>query len=265
MAKKIHELSFRRACPFVAINCANLTEGLLESELFGHTKGAFTGAVCETSGLLEIAGKGTVFLDEIGELSLPLQAKILRLMDNRESRKIGATKTTIVYARFLFATNRDLRGDIEVGTFRKDLFYRVNVVRIMLPALKERKEDIPDLIRHFLEREYLRNGVKKAITPEAIEKLTAYDFPGNVRELENVIERASVLSEGPLIAAEDIRIDSEEQGPRQELARKNLIRTLEMCQWNKTRTAMALGKSRRQLYRLLDKLQVDGSLRKLVI
>jgi len=250
-------LGARRAYPFVPINCANLTDGLLESELFGHTRGAFTGAVCETTGLLAIAESGTVFLDEIGELSLPLQAKILRLMDNRESRKIGATKTTIINARFLFATNRDLRGHIENGLFRRDLYYRINVVRIVLPALKERKEDIPELARHFLEREFIRNGISKEISIEAVNRLLSYEFPGNVRELENVIDRAYVHSEGPIILPEDIRFDSEEQKSPCELLRKEIIRTLEVCKWNKTRTAVRLGKSRRQLYRLLEKLRID--------
>jgi transcriptional regulator with GAF, ATPase, and Fis domain len=257
-ARKIHELSPRKAKPFVAINCSNLTDTLFESELFGHAKGAFTGAVHEKSGLLDVAENGTVFMDEIGELPLHLQAKILRLLDNRESRKIGATQTKIIGARFIFATNRDLHANVIGGIFRKDLYYRINVLLIRLPPLRERKEDLPALVTHFVERRNIQNGTGKCVSREALQKISEYDFPGNVRELENVVERAFIFSEGNLIRANDIRFDNEpSQSDRRPMIRL-LEETLEQCRWNKTQAARELGKSRRQLYRLLKKYKLDG-------
>jgi transcriptional regulator with GAF, ATPase, and Fis domain len=264
-ARKIHELSARRFAPFVAINCSNLPDGLFESELFGHARGAFTGAIRDKCGLLDEAGAGSVFLDEIGELPLHLQAKILRLLDKKESRKIGATKTRIVQARFIFATNRDLFVNVNEGRFRKDLYYRINVVQVRIPPLRERKTDIPDLARYFVDRENLRNGMRKAISKEAIAKLASYDFPGNVRELENIIERALVFSEQDLIEEEDIRFDPENTSAEAGLTMGQLARTLEQCRWNKTRTARTLGKSRRQLYRLLEKYRMDDCIRRMVL
>lgn len=264
-ARKIHELSPRRFAPFVAINCSNLPDGLFESELFGHTRGAFTGAIRDKCGLLDEAGDGTVFMDEIGELPLHLQAKILRLLDKRESRKIGATKTRIIPARFIFATNRDLFVNVNEGRFRKDLYYRINVVQVRIPPLRERKEDIQDLAKYFVDQENSKSGLRKAISEEAIEKLASYDFPGNVRELENIIERALVFSEHDLIAEEDIRFDLENSSTKAELTRGHLERALEQCRWNKTRTALILGKSRRQLYRLLEKYQMDDCIRKMIL
>jgi transcriptional regulator with GAF, ATPase, and Fis domain len=261
-ARKIHELSPRRAYPFVPINCSNLTDGLFESELFGHAKGAFTGAVHETSGLLDVAENGTIFLDEIGELPLHLQAKTLRLLDKRESRKIGGTRTKTIKARFIFATNRNLYGSVLEGKFRKDLYYRINVVRIWIPALRERKEDIPDLVKHFIERENQRIGSHKVLTSEALERLLGYDFPGNVRELENVVERAFVFSENDMIRAEDIRLDLEPGTREVELTSGILRRVLEQSHWNKTEAALKLGKSRRQFYRLLKNCRMDGCIKK---
>jgi transcriptional regulator with GAF, ATPase, and Fis domain len=256
-ARKIHELSARRACPFIAINCSNLTDGLFESELFGHVRGAFTGAVREKSGLLDVAENGTVFLDEIGELPLHLQAKVLRLLDKKESRRIGGTRTRTIHARFIFATNRNLYGSVLEGKFRKDLYYRINVVRIFIPALRERKEDIPALVNHFFERENQRSGTHKALTPEALEKLLAYNFPGNVRELENVVERSFVFSDSNIVAAEDIHFDAESPGVDADSKREHLISILEQCRWNKTKAAAILGKSRRHLYRLIMKYNLS--------
>jgi transcriptional regulator with GAF, ATPase, and Fis domain len=257
-ARKIHELSPRKANPFVAINCSNLSDALFESELFGHTRGAFTGAVHEKSGLLDVAENGTVFMDEIGELPLHLQAKILRLLDKKESRKIGATQTKIIKARFIFATNRDLYANVIGGRFRKDLYYRINVLLIRLPPLRERKEDLPALVAHFVELENSRLGTCKRLDSEALQMLLEYDFPGNVRELENVVERAFVFSEDGLIRADDIRFDYGRDLPGSEPMLRLLEQTLERCHWNKTRAAMKLGKSRRQLYRMLKKYKLDG-------
>jgi transcriptional regulator with GAF, ATPase, and Fis domain len=258
VARKIHELSPRKDNPFVAINCSNLSDALFESELFGHARGAFTGAVHEKSGLLDVAENGTVFMDEIGELPLHLQAKILRLLDKKESRKIGATQTKIIKARFIFATNRDLYANVIGGRFRKDLYYRINVLLIRIPPLRERKEDLPALVAHFVELENSRLGTCKRLDSETLQTLLEYDFPGNVRELENVVERAFVFSEDGLIRADDIRFDHERDLPGSEPKLRLLEQTLERCHWNKTRTAMKLGKSRRQLYRILKKYKLDG-------
>jgi two-component system response regulator AtoC len=264
-ARKIHELSPRKMHPFVAINCSNIPDGLFESELFGHERGAFTGAVYDKLGLLDEAGNGTVFMDEIGELPLHLQAKILRLLDKKEARKIGATRTKIIQARFIFATNRDLLQNVGEGKFRKDLYYRINVVLIRLPPLRERKGDIPELVKYFVERENSRSLSRKIVGPEALDKLMSYEFPGNVRELENIIERALIFSERDLVEADDIRFDSEASPLREELTGGHVKRVLEQCQWNKTRAARILGKSRRQLYRLLQKYQMEDCIRKMLL
>jgi transcriptional regulator with GAF, ATPase, and Fis domain len=263
-ARRIHELSPRRLSPFVAINCSNLPDGLFESELFGHARGAFTGAIRDKCGLLDEAGTGTIFMDEIGELPFHLQAKILRLLDKRESRKIGATKTRIIQGRFIFATNRDLLVNVREGRFRKDLYYRINVVQVRIPPLRERREDIPDLAKYFVDRENMRTGARRTISKEALIKLRTYDFPGNVRELENIIERALVFSEHDQIAEEDICFDLENVLTKTELTRGHLAQVLEQCRWNKSRAALILGKSRRQLYRLLEKYRMDDCIRKMV-
>ena len=262
-ARRIHELSARCSRPFVAINCANLFDGLLESELFGHAKGSFTGAVHEKTGLVDAADNGTVFMDEIGEMPLALQAKILRLLDKKESRKIGATQVNVTQARFIFATNRDLYEEVIADRFRKDLYYRINVIRIRIPSLRERKEDIPEFIRYFLERENSRYGTKKTLDNEAMNKLMAYSFPGNVRELENIVERSMVLSELDAISTADIKFDPESCLAGKEALPRRITEALELCRWNKTKTAHSLGKSRRQLYRLLEKYQMNERIRKI--
>jgi transcriptional regulator with GAF, ATPase, and Fis domain len=253
VARKIHELGPRAGMPFVAVNCSALPETLFESELFGHDRGAFTGAVSEKQGLLEAAGKGTLFMDEIGELTLPLQAKILRLLDKKEARRVGGTAIKRVEARFIFATNRDLVRAVKDGSFRQDLYFRVNVLRIEVPALRERKEDIPALIEFFLERENARSGMSRRISDEALEKIMKHDFPGNVRELENVLERAYVSSEADLIRASEIRFDREEPRAKGNISSGQLVALLDRCRWNKSLAARQLGKSRRQLYRMLEK------------
>lgn len=257
-ARKVHELSDRRHEPFVAINCANFPSELFEAELFGYAKGAFTGAYREKQGLLEVARRGTVFLDEIGELSFPLQAKILRLIEEKEMRRIGETITREVFARFIFATNKDLRDEVRNGRFRKDLYFRISVVKFRIPPLRERKEDIPLLIAHFLERENIKNKTTKRIASGAIEKLLNYHFPGNIRELENIIERACVFSEGEEITAGDIHLDDDLTlyEKNSEITPDKLRETLESCRWNKTRAAHQIGKSRRQFYRLLEKYRM---------
>src|SRR5262245_4597759 len=205
VARAIHRNSARAEKPFVAINCAAITETLLESELFGHEKGAFTGAVAQKKGKLEVADGGTVFLDEIGELSPALQAKLLRVLQDREFDRVGGTKRVTVDFRLLAATNRDLEEAIEAGQFRRDLFYRLNVVSLGLPALRERRADIPLLASWFIRR--YASKAKRAVagfSPDALACLTTYEWPGNVRELENAIEHAVVLGLDPVIARDDL-------------------------------------------------------------
>jgi Nif-specific regulatory protein len=205
VATELHRRSPRAARPFVAINCAAITETLLESEVFGHEKGAFTGAVAQKKGKLELAEGGTVFLDEIGELAPPLQAKLLRVLQQREFERVGGTRTLKLDVRLIAATNRDLAGEVRRGAFREDLYHRLNVVAFHVPPLRHRTEDIPALAAHFLERAAARCRRRvRGITPEALGYLMTYPWPGNVRELENAIERAVVLGQSELILPEDL-------------------------------------------------------------
>jgi two-component system, NtrC family, response regulator HydG len=205
IARTVHQKSRRSDQPFVAINCAALTETLLESELFGHEKGAFTGAAAQKKGKLEMAEGGTVFLDEIGEMTAPLQAKMLRVLQQREFERVGGTRTLRLDVRLIAATNRDLTGEVRAGRFREDLFHRLNVVALMTPPLRDRKEDILALAMHFLARSSARCGRKVGgISSEAQHCLTAYSWPGNVRELENAIERAVVLGDADTVQPEDL-------------------------------------------------------------
>ena len=205
VAQALHRLSPRALKPFVAINCAALTETLLESELFGHEKGAFTGAVTQKKGKLEVAEGGTVFLDEIGELAANLQAKLLRVLQQREFERVGSTQTMRLNVRLVAATNRDLAVEARRGAFREDLYHRLNVVALRVPPLRERVADIPALARHFLERSATRCGRRvTGISEEAERYLLAYGWPGNIRELENAIERAVVLGQSDLVLPEDL-------------------------------------------------------------
>jgi DNA-binding NtrC family response regulator len=204
-ARLIHEGSSRAEMPFVPINCSAIPETLLESELFGHTKGAFTGAVASKSGLLEEANGGTVFLDEIGEMPPAIQVKMLRVVEDREIRPVGSTKPKKIDIRLVSATNKDLRESVQNGTFREDLYYRMNVIALQMPPLRERREDIPALLEHYLEkysREFSRG--EKRITSEALSLLSAYHWPGNIRELQNVIERAVLIADGTDIGVEHL-------------------------------------------------------------
>ena len=205
VASALHRLSPRAAKPFIAINCAALTETLLESELFGHEKGAFTGAVAQKKGKLEMAEGGTVFLDEIGELAPQLQAKLLRVLQQREFERVGGTRTWKLDVRLVAATNRDLAAEAQRGAFRADLYHRLNVVTLRVPPLRERAGDIPALAQYFLDRAAPRCGrAVKGISPEAERCLLNHSWPGNVRELENAIERAVVLGESDWIQPEDL-------------------------------------------------------------
>ncbi len=205
VARSVHQLSERSQKPFVAINCGGIPENLLESELFGHKKGAFTGAVEDKDGLFVVANGGTLFLDEIGEMPLQLQVKLLRVLDNHVVTPLGGTETINVDVRIVSATNRDLEDMVREGTFREDLFYRLNVIPLNVPALRERPDDIPLLVRHFLTRhaEKMGRGVP-IITSEAMDALCSYDWPGNVRELGNAVERAIALCNGERIDVNEL-------------------------------------------------------------
>jgi DNA-binding NtrC family response regulator len=204
VARAVHEASPRRDHPFVAVNCAALPESLLESELFGHEKGAFTSAVGQRKGRFELAHGGTIFLDEIGEIPLPMQAKLLRVLQERRFERVGGTQTIEIDVRVIAATNRDLLKLAKEGKFREDLYYRLNVVKIDLPPLHERPEDIPLLAAHFTQRFSRPGGPPKSIAPEAMELLLQHRWPGNIRELENAIERATVTSRDDVIRPENL-------------------------------------------------------------
>ncbi|MGH0037794.1 MAG: sigma-54-dependent transcriptional regulator [Myxococcota bacterium] len=205
VARAIHDQSDRSARPFVAVNCGAIPENLLESELFGHVKGAFTGAVQTKEGLFETADGGTLFLDEVGELTVPLQVKLLRAIQEKTIRRVGGTTDSRIDVRIISASNRDLQVEVEEGRFREDLYYRLNVIQVELPSLRERTEDIPLLVHHFIEKYADELGKPiEGISDEALERLCSHAFPGNVRELENLIERAVALARGPEIGAENL-------------------------------------------------------------
>jgi transcriptional regulator with GAF, ATPase, and Fis domain len=205
VAQAIHRNSARANAPFVVVNCAALPETLLESELFGHERGAFTGATHRKDGRFVMAHQGTLFLDEVGELSLPLQAKLLRVLQNREFEPLGSTRTVKVDARIITATNRDLERMVREGRFREDLYYRLNVFPVVLPPLRERQEDLPALAEYFLQKfsqKNRREGI--SLAPEVLEAFRRYPWPGNIRELENVMERAVILCQGTAITVENL-------------------------------------------------------------
>ncbi len=204
VARAVHDSSPRRASPFVAVNCAALPESLLESELFGHEKGAFTSAIGQRKGRFEIAHGGTIFLDEVGEIPPPMQAKLLRVLQERRFERVGGSQTIEVDVRVVAATNRDLLRLAKEGKFREDLYYRLNVVKIDLPPLRERTEDIPLLATHFVQKFSPPGGSTKLISPEAMEALLQHRWPGNIRELENAVERACVTSRGDIIRPESL-------------------------------------------------------------
>ena len=214
IARAIHEKSPRRSGPFVVLDCSAIPKNLIESTLFGHEKGAFTGAVERRHGVFEQAHGGTIFLDEIGELDLSLQPKLLRVLENRQLQRVGGSRLIPVDVRVIAATNRDLRKMVAEGTFREDLYFRLSVMHVRLPPLRERKEDIPLLAEHFLNRVAARMGRTLRFSPEAIEALKPHDWPGNVRELKNVVERAASLADGEVIDAQGILWGEPARSPR---------------------------------------------------
>ena len=272
LARSIHIQSNRSHRPFLAINCGALPEDLLESELFGHVRGAFTGAAGDKRGMFEQADGGTMFLDEVGELRPPSQVKLLRALQDGEVRRVGANTSMRVDVRILSATNRDLRKAMEEGTFREDLYYRLNVFQIEIPPLRERVEDIPLLARYFLERHAAKQGKTiEGFSEEAQYHLLHYRFPGNVRELENAIQRSVALAEEDLIQVQDLppsMHDTEPlriEGPRdlleipdgltlEQVERFYIRRTLDQVAGNASEAARRLGISRSTLWRKLKKL-----------
>jgi DNA-binding NtrC family response regulator len=202
IALSIHQHSARGHGPFLAINCSGFQDQLLESELFGHERGAFTGATTLKQGLFEVANRGTLFLDEVAEMSPAMQAKLLQVLDSREFRRVGGTRLHRVDVRIVAATNKTMQREVAAGRFREDLYYRLNVVNIVVPPLRERREDIPILVEHFLSRFQASAKSRKTLSPDALEALAAYSWPGNVRELSNIIERLAILTAGDLIGAD---------------------------------------------------------------
>ena len=269
IAKAIHHASPRAARPFVAINCGAMPEPLLESEMFGHVKGAFTGAVATKRGLLEEAQDGTFFLDEIGEMPGSLQVKLLRALQEREIRRVGGNQPISLNVRVIAATNRDIARLMREGGFREDLYYRLNVLPVRLPPLRERREDIPLLAEHFLAGAAARHGRAMRLTPAASARLLSYAWPGNVRELENAIERAAILASGEAITPGDLPphiASGTGLGPAPVLAaqqnlaeieKAHIVQTLERCGWNHSRAAEALGIGRTTLWRKLKDYGLD--------
>jgi DNA-binding NtrC family response regulator len=267
VARAIHRHSRRAARAFVAINCGAVTESLLESELFGHIRGSFTGAVADRKGVFEQAHGGTVFLDEIGETSPAMQVKLLRVLQDGEVRPVGAQRSIHTDARVVAATNIDLERAAAEQRFRQDLFYRLSVVVIRLPPLRDRRDDIPLLIEQFISTASQRTGRSVAISPEAVRALTAYRWPGNVRELENTIERLVVFSRGR-IEVQDLPESILAAPPLEErlfadlptldeLERRYLVHVLGAVGGNRSRAAEALGIDRRTLYRMAERFGID--------
>lgn len=257
IANTLHKWSRRKNASFIVINCANLQEHLVENELFGHEKGAYTGADQKRRGLVELAHSGTLFVDEVAEMHQSIQAKLLRVLENKRYRRVGGDLELHADVRVVAATNRDLKDEISAGRFRKDLFFRLNVMQLQLPPLRKRREDIPLLIDYFLEKKNALVNLKKKISPQTRKRLNEYDWPGNVRELANVIERAVILSSGEYIEPGDLpfgngsalNIDFQ---PLHELERTYIHQVLQKTNGNKTLAAKILGVSVRNLYRKLD-------------
>jgi two-component system, NtrC family, nitrogen regulation response regulator NtrX len=272
VARAIHRLSARARGPFEKLNCAALPKDLVESELFGYEKGAFTGAAQMKRGRLEAADLGTLFLDEVGDMSLETQAKFLRAIETGEIERLGSTRTIAVDARILAATNKDLPAEIQAGKFREDLYYRLNVVPIHVPPLRARREDVPLLVAHFVGRfgaEHPRGP--RTVTKEALERLTEYSWPGNIRELKNLIERLLIMTDGDSIDVADVEDAlpvnagdepvSEIRAARDKAERDTILAMLRECQWNVSETSRRLGMDRGYLHRKIKRygLTRDGA------
>ena len=272
VARRIHKNSLRAKQPFVEVNCAAIPQELIESELFGHEKGAFTGATERRRGKFDLANNGTLFLDEIGDMSLPTQAKILRILQEQRFERVGGAQTIQVDVRVLTATNKDLEKEIEAGRFRQDLYYRLNVIPIYVPRLADRKEDIPELVEHFLKMySSLKGGKKKTMTEGAVKKLMQHEWPGNVRELKNIVERLVIMTPGDVITVDDIlplgsRAASETdrliditllKDARAEFEKMFIEKKLKECGYNISKTADLIGVERSNLHRKIKGLGID--------
>jgi len=278
VARSIHHFSNRQEKPFVEINCAAIPDELIESELFGHERGAFTGAVAQKKGKFDLADGGTIFLDEIGDMSLKTQAKVLRILQERKFERVGGTRTIEVDVRVVAATNKVLEEEIKNGTFRDDLYYRLNVVPFRVPPLRERKEDVPPLVEYFLERFCRKEGrERKQLIPEAVELLQQYDWPGNVRELKNIMERLVIMTPGRTISTDQLpdylrgdthrvdagtRIDgmmglTSLREAREEFEREFILQKLEDFGWNISRTAESIELERSNLHRKIKSYGID--------
>jgi DNA-binding NtrC family response regulator len=265
VARSIHFNGPNRDKPFIPVDCGSLVPTLIESELFGYVKGAFTGAVRSKDGLLAIADGGTILLDEIGELPVDLQSKLLRAIQEKEIRPVGSTRRVPIHVRILAATNRDLEAAVQNGTFRKDLFFRLNVVNLRIPPLRDRKEDIPLLVGHFLDRMNRATGIERTISDDALRLMVAYDWPGNVRELESCLERAATLTSGPNIHIADLPTQVQNAGrsapieaahpngvvPIAEMEKQAIFSALKRVGGDKMKAARLLGIGKTTLYRKL--------------
>ncbi len=268
VARSIHYMGLRKDKPFVPVECSALVPTLVESELFGYTRGAFTGAMQAKQGLMESANGGTLFLDEIGEMSLEMQAKLLRALQQKEVKPVGSTERRAINVRIVAATNRDLEQAIKNESFRQDLYFRLNVVQIKLPPLRERKSDIPLLAASFLDKFSGSCEMPREMTEDAMRRLMAYDWPGNVRELENAIERAVALGSGPYVSVHDLPSNlqyptterapsKEEMLPLEELERRAILSMLRQTGGDKQAAARALGIGKTTLYRKLKQYQIE--------
>ena len=270
IASAIHRLSARRNEAFIPVHCAALSEGLLESELFGHEKGAFTGAISKKEGRFKLADKGTLFLDEIGELSPLIQVKLLRVLQEKTFEPVGSDRFVKVDVRFIFATHKNLQQEVEKGFFREDLYYRIHVAKIESPSLRQRKEDIPLLVNHFLNFYCQEMGKEpKSLHPEALNALVRYDWPGNVRELQNIIENLVIFSSAKVIPSnalpDSILNPVSHEEDKKNVSSTNLVenekklitQALQDCKYNKTSAALQLGLSRRTIHRKIKEYGLD--------
>jgi DNA-binding NtrC family response regulator len=270
IARALHHHSRRAARPFVPVNCGALAEGLLESELFGHVRGSFTGALGDKKGVFEQAEGGSIFLDEIGETTAGVQVRLLRVLEQGEVRPVGASRVLTVNVRVVAATNRDLERAVREGSFRQDLYYRLNVIRIAVLPLRDRREDIPLLAAHVLRDVATRGGPLRRLDPEALAALMSYAWPGNVRELENVLERLALAATGDSLERDDLPAVFRERPPAtleeplfdglpslEQMEKRYLAHVLETLKGNRTRAAEVLGIDRRTLYRMMERFGMD--------
>jgi two-component system response regulator PilR (NtrC family) len=268
VARQIHQQGARASAAFVAVNCGAIPSELMESELFGHLKGSFTGATSDSEGLFKAANGGTLFLDEIADLPLAMQVKLLRVIQEKSIRAVGAQQEESVDVRIISASHKDLESMVAAGDFRQDLYYRINVIGVSVPLLREHADDIPQLVDYLIERHNYQNGSSNSISADALAALRSYPFPGNVRELENILERALALCEGDIIETADLQLPevqaSKVDVPQslgemtQDLEKEQIASALEDNRWNQSATARALGMTLRQLRYRIEKLNLNG-------